>query len=321
MQDVRQDSTATIEVTKDLVEQRTLAVSSRNIPTDYELHYTVTFEVKGADADPGAADHHALEGLQLPGERAARQGARGGHSACEMARDLVAIAMRRLTRLKSRRRPAVSPGVAVLLLDAIDRPSWNCCSIDMGWSWCWWRRGSHSGIVLGRARGGPDRRKRLRAPRHAGAFRAAREAHFICMTPERRAGLDTDAGGDDGEENAVCYLQILLAGSLANVGQDRICRDMDDWGYSFRLGSAAKWFAEDAEETRAFCVGHGLIDGEGPISYVCRKFEPSVSRRTALAGLPRSQRLRARKWPFWPPTCPPPSVRAAASESGYRAGS
>src|SRR5580693_7112058 len=34
VQDIRQDSTATIEVTKDLVEQRTLAVSARNIPTD-----------------------------------------------------------------------------------------------------------------------------------------------------------------------------------------------------------------------------------------------------------------------------------------------
>src|ERR1700681_3797680 len=49
VQDVRQDSTATIEVTKDLVEQRTLAVSARNIPTDYELIYTVTFAVHGPD--------------------------------------------------------------------------------------------------------------------------------------------------------------------------------------------------------------------------------------------------------------------------------
>ena len=96
-------------------------------------------------------------------------------------------------------------------------------------------------------------------------------AHFICMTPERRVGLDTDAGGDDGEENAVCYLQIVLAGSLANIGQDRMCRDMDDWGYSFRLGSAAKWFAEDAEDTRRWLIGHGLIDGEGRITYACRK--------------------------------------------------
>ncbi len=43
-------------------------------------------------------------------------------------------------------------------------------------------------------------------------------AHFICMTPERRAGLDTDAGGDDAEESAVCYLQIMLAQLLPNVG-------------------------------------------------------------------------------------------------------
>jgi len=47
LQGGRQDATATIEVTKDFVEQRTLAVSARNIPTDYELRYTVVFEVKG----------------------------------------------------------------------------------------------------------------------------------------------------------------------------------------------------------------------------------------------------------------------------------
>src|SRR5271168_3131676 len=46
----RQDATATIEVTKDLIEQRTLAVSARNIPTDYELRYTVMFDVKGPDS-------------------------------------------------------------------------------------------------------------------------------------------------------------------------------------------------------------------------------------------------------------------------------
>ncbi len=28
-------------------------------------------------------------------------------------------------------------------------------------------------------------------------------AHFICMSPERRAGLHTEAGGDDAEECAV----------------------------------------------------------------------------------------------------------------------
>lgn len=95
-------------------------------------------------------------------------------------------------------------------------------------------------------------------------------AHFICMTPERRAGLDTDAGGDDAEENAVCYLQIVLAESLPKVGRARMCRDMDDWGYSFRLGNAAAWFAEDAEDALLWLTDHGLIDREGCVTYVCR---------------------------------------------------
>jgi hypothetical protein len=95
-------------------------------------------------------------------------------------------------------------------------------------------------------------------------------AHFICMSPERRAGLDTDAGGDDAEESAVCYLQIVLADSLPNVGQQRMCRDMDEWGYSFRLGSAAAWFVEDAEDARAWLIRHGLLDKAGCVTYVCR---------------------------------------------------
>jgi LPS-assembly lipoprotein len=48
LQNVRANSTATVEVTKDLVEQRTLSVSATNIPTEYELTYTVTF---GAGSD------------------------------------------------------------------------------------------------------------------------------------------------------------------------------------------------------------------------------------------------------------------------------
>ena len=95
-------------------------------------------------------------------------------------------------------------------------------------------------------------------------------AHFICMTAARRAGLNTDAGGDDAEENAVCYLQISLAAMLPNVGRERMCRDMDEWGYTFRLGSAAVWFAEDAEDARAWLMRHGLIDADERITYACR---------------------------------------------------
>jgi hypothetical protein len=95
-------------------------------------------------------------------------------------------------------------------------------------------------------------------------------AHFICMTPERRAGLDTDAGGDHAEENAVCYLQIILAQSLPNVGRERMCRDMDEWGYTFRLGSAAKWFDQDAEDARGWLIRHGVLDEHNRPSYACR---------------------------------------------------
>lgn len=84
--------------------------------------------------------------------------------------------------------------------------------------------------------------------------------HIICMDEERRAGLVRDAGGDDLEEAAVCYLQILLADMIDGVGRDRIMADMDAWGYSFRLGNTRGWFANDAEDARNFLLKHRLID-------------------------------------------------------------
>lgn len=72
--------------------------------------------------------------------------------------------------------------------------------------------------------------------------------HYICMDEVRRGKLHTDAGGDYDEENAVCYLQILLAAALKSMGVDRMLSDMDDWGYTFRLGSAARWFDDDADD-------------------------------------------------------------------------
>jgi hypothetical protein len=95
-------------------------------------------------------------------------------------------------------------------------------------------------------------------------------AHFVCMSPERRAGLDTDAGGDHAEENAVCYLQIMLSELLPNVGRARMCRDMDEWGYTFRLGSAAAWFNEDASDARQWLMQHGILDPSERPTYACR---------------------------------------------------
>jgi hypothetical protein len=85
-------------------------------------------------------------------------------------------------------------------------------------------------------------------------------SHFICMNDERREQLHQDAGGDYDEENGVCYLQILLAGELPGVGRERMCQDMDAWGYTFRLGSAGAWFEQDAEDTRAWLLDRGVID-------------------------------------------------------------
>jgi hypothetical protein len=95
-------------------------------------------------------------------------------------------------------------------------------------------------------------------------------AHFVCMTPERRAGLDTDAGGDHAEENAVCYLQIILADFIPNVGRQRMCNDMDAWGYTFRLGSAAAWFERDAGDAREWLTSHGVLDAQSRPTYACR---------------------------------------------------
>lgn len=91
-------------------------------------------------------------------------------------------------------------------------------------------------------------------------------AHYICMSPERRIGLDRDAGGDDAEESAVCYLQILLADTLPGAHRGRLYADMDQWGYSFRLGAAKTWFEQDAQDARRWLIEHGVIDQQQRLS-------------------------------------------------------
>jgi hypothetical protein len=98
---------------------------------------------------------------------------------------------------------------------------------------------------------------RADTPAHSALHEAC---HYVCMDGARRAGLDTNAGGGYAEENGVCYLQILVADHLPDVGRDRLLADMDAWGYTFRLGSARAWFERDAEDARAWLLRHGLID-------------------------------------------------------------
>ncbi len=85
--------------------------------------------------------------------------------------------------------------------------------------------------------------------------------HYICMPQQRRSGLHTDAGGDYDEENAVCYLQILLAERIPGFGRQRCMADMDAWGYTFRLGSARAWFQHDAEDALQWLRERGLLEG------------------------------------------------------------
>ncbi len=104
--------------------------------------------------------------------------------------------------------------------------------------------------------------------------------HYICMDEQRREGVDTDAGGDYDEENAVCYLQILLAGQIEGFGRERMMADMDAWGYSFRLGAARTWFEQDAEDARDWLLGHGLITPAGEPAFTLR----SKRQQTAVPG-------------------------------------
>jgi hypothetical protein len=108
---------------------------------------------------------------------------------------------------------------------------------------------------------------RLDTPVHSVLHEAG---HYICMSPERRTGLDRDAGGDDLEEAAVCYLQVLLADALPGVGRERAFADMDHWGYSFRLGSTRSWFERDAGDARQWLEQRGLIDAAGRLTGALR---------------------------------------------------
>jgi hypothetical protein len=86
--------------------------------------------------------------------------------------------------------------------------------------------------------------------------------HLIVAAPERLARIHTDASDSQAEEDACCYLQIVLADALPGVGSERVMADMDAWGYTFRLGSARAWFERDAEDAQAWLVERGLLPSE-----------------------------------------------------------
>ena len=104
-------------------------------------------------------------------------------------------------------------------------------------------------------------------PAHSALHEAC---HYVCMDSERRTNLDTDSGGDYLEESAVCYLQVVLAIQLQDIGKQRMFDDMDRWGYSFRLGSTQRWFEEDAEDAREWLEQQGLITADNKPTWQVR---------------------------------------------------
>src|SRR5688500_18491767 len=86
-------------------------------------------------------------------------------------------------------------------------------------------------------------------------------AHLIVLPPDRRAQVHTDATDSVDEEDAVCVLQALLGDELRGVGRARVLADMDEWGYTFRLGSARAYFERDAETAWQWLATRGLVDG------------------------------------------------------------
>ncbi len=103
--------------------------------------------------------------------------------------------------------------------------------------------------------------------------------HYVCMDDARRARLATDAGGSDDEECGVCYLEVLLADELRGFGRARCLADMDAWGYSFREGSAAAWWAGDARFARDWLLERELIDADQRPTFKLR----GLGRETLLA--------------------------------------
>ncbi len=90
------------------------------------------------------------------------------------------------------------------------------------------------------------------------------------MDHSRRQNLDTNAAGDYDEENAVCYLQILLAEEIPEMGSLKMMSDMDEWGYTFRLGSSKNWFEQDADDALEWLQKNNLLDSAKLPNYKLR---------------------------------------------------
>ena len=126
--------------------------------------------------------------------------------------------------------------------------------------------------------GGNSARDRLTEVVLTPATRAASLMHPVRPSVARntrvRAAVHTDAADTQRDEDAVCYLQLLLADDLPGFGRERAFADMDAWGYTFRLGSARAWFEGDAEDAAAHLAALPHLEGRLPAF-------PAAERRAA----------------------------------------
>ena len=94
--------------------------------------------------------------------------------------------------------------------------------------------------------------------------------HFVCMSKKQRCSDTIDAKGSFEEENATCYLQILLSDHVDGFNRKLHLINMDEWGYAFRLGSAAKWCCQDAEDAKSWLQSRQIIDRNECVTWKLR---------------------------------------------------
>ncbi|MEM7019699.1 MAG: hypothetical protein AAF512_20470 [Pseudomonadota bacterium] len=95
-------------------------------------------------------------------------------------------------------------------------------------------------------------------------------AHYVCMTKEQRLCPEIDAGGSALIEDACCFLQILWSDYVENFSRHVHLDDMNQWGYSFRLGSSSRWFYADAGDAREWLIQQNIINPQNEPTWEMR---------------------------------------------------
>ena len=102
-EDNKDDSAAVIHITTDTAAERILTVSTLNVPTEYELTYTLRFSVSSKGHELIAPEEHRLVRDYSYSESALLAKEREKSILSEaLAHDLVSVVMRRLSSLSGR---------------------------------------------------------------------------------------------------------------------------------------------------------------------------------------------------------------------------